>query len=143
VLTVQQHVREAILAICYVRASCSLVFNTRCFRLHIRSIMKQFSDLLNMKSKSSRKVKEPDHETGLQVLQNEEATVQSHNDAAEDLLSREAEGQVQKKPIEDPTSHDRQRNVVTLQSRSKGRIGRSRVRIAVSETSVILQVPLS
>jgi hypothetical protein len=105
--------------------------------------MKQFSDPLNMKSKSSRKVKESDHETGLQGLQNEEATVQSHNHATEDLPSREAEGQVEKKSIKDPTSHDRQTNVVTLQSPSKGRIGRSRVRIAVSETSVILQVPLS
>ena len=110
-LTVQQHVCKETLAICYVGASCSLVFNTRCFRL--------------------------------QGLQNEEATVQSHNHATEDLPSREAEGQVEKKSIKDPTSHDRQTNVVTLQSPSKGRIGRSRVRIAVSETSVILQVPLS
>jgi GMP synthase-like glutamine amidotransferase len=54
--------------------------------------MKQFSYPLKMKSKSSRKVKESDHETGLQGLQNEEATVQSHNDEAENLPWSKSEG---------------------------------------------------
>jgi hypothetical protein len=69
--------------------------------------------------------------------------MQSHDDKAEDLPSREAEGQIQKKSIENSMSHDRQTNVATLQSRSRGKIGRGRVRIVVSETVVILQAPLS